>query len=171
MKHSTQYLTQAAIIAALYTVLTHLQNILIPNSATWAIQLRLSEALTALAFFTPAAAPGLAVGCLVFNITYAAALPLDLLVGSLASYLSARCMWLTRKWTVRELPLAGFLMPALFNALLVGWELTHYIGELSFAANALLVALGELAVVLVPGSMLYCAIRSRGLDRRLFGRM
>lgn len=169
MKHNTQYLTQAAIIAALYAVLTHLQNLLLPGSASWAVQMRLSEALTVLAFFTPAAVPGLAIGCLVFNISYAAALPLDFLVGTLATYLSAQCMWLTRKVTVKGLPLVGLLMPALFNALLVGWELTVYIGELSFAVNALSVALGELAVVLVAGSALYTALRSRGLDRRLFG--
>lgn len=169
MKHNTQYLTQAAIIAALYAVLTHLQNLLLPGSASWAVQMRLSEALTVLAFFTPAAIPGLAIGCLVFNISYAAALPLDFLVGTLATYLAAQCMWLTRKMTVKGLPVLGLLMPALFNALLVGWELTVYIGELSFAVNALSVALGELAVVLVAGSLLYTALRNRGLDRRLFG--
>ena len=170
MKHNTQYVTQAAIIAALYAVLTHLQNLLLPGSASWAIQMRLSEALTALAFFTPAAAPGLAIGCLVFNISYAAALPLDFLVGTLATYLAAQCMWLTRKVTVRGLPVIGLAMPALSNALLVGWELTAYIGELSFAVNALSVALGELAVVLVPGTMLYHALCSRGLARQLFGK-
>ena len=57
-KH-TRKLAHAAIFAALYAALTHFQNILVPGSATWAIQLRLSEALCVLAFFTPAAAPGL----------------------------------------------------------------------------------------------------------------
>ena len=81
MSKNTRFLTHAAIIAALYAVLTHLQNLILPGSATWAIQMRLSEALCVLAFFTPAAIPGLTVGCLAFNITYAAALPLDFLVG------------------------------------------------------------------------------------------
>lgn len=171
MKHNTQYLTQGAIIAALYAVLTHLQNLLLPGSASWAIQLRLSEALTVLAFFTPAAVPGLAIGCLVFNIAYAAALPLDPVVGTLATYLAARCMWGCRKCTFRGLPVAGFLMPALFNALLVGWELTAYIGEASFLLNALSVALGELAVMLVPGVMLYRILGAHGLARRLFGQV
>lgn len=171
MKHNTQYLTQGAIIAALYTVLTHLQNLLLPGSASWAIQLRLSEALTVLAFFTPAAVPGLAIGCLVFNISYAAALPLDFLVGTLATLLAAQGMWLTRKLTIRGLPLVGLALPALFNALLVGWELTVYIGQLSFPVNALSVALGELAVVLVPGGMLYRILDGNGLARRMFHRM
>ena len=98
MKKHTRYLAHAAIIAALYAVLTHLQNILLPGSATWAIQMRLSEALCVLAFFTPAAAAGLSIGCLIFNMTFAAALPLDFLVGTLASYLAAKGMWLTRSW-------------------------------------------------------------------------
>lgn len=89
MNRNVRHLTHAAIIAALYAVLTHMQNLLVPNSATMAIQFRASEALCILAFFTPAAIPGLTVGCLVFNLTYAAALPLDWAVGSLASFLSA----------------------------------------------------------------------------------
>lgn len=171
MKHNTQYLTQGAIIAALYTILTHLQNLLLPGSASWAIQLRLSEALTVLAFFTPAAVPGLAIGCLVFNISYAAALPLDFLVGTLATLLAAQGMWLTRHLTIRGLPLVGLALPALFNALLVGWELTVYMGQLSFPVNALSVALGELAVVLVAGGMLYRILEGNGLARRMFHRM
>ena len=75
--NKTRYLTQAAIIAALYAVLTHVQNLLLPGTTTWAIQMRISEAMTVLAFFTPAAIPGLSLGCLVFNLTYAGTLPLD----------------------------------------------------------------------------------------------
>ena len=119
MRKNTRYLTQAAIIAALYAVLTHLQNILLPGSATWAIQCRLSEALCILAFFTPAAIPGLTIGCLLFNITFAGALPLDWVVGSLATLLAAAAMWAVRGLTVRGYPLAGMLMPALTNAVLV----------------------------------------------------
>lgn len=171
MKHNTQTLTQGAIIAALYAVLTHLQNLLLPGSASWAIQLRLSEALMVLAFFTPAAAPGLTMGCLVFNIAYAAALPLDPVVGTLATYLAAKSMWLSRKCTFRGLPVPGLTMPALFNALLVGWELTAYIGQVSFPLNALSVAAGELAVLLVPGVMLYRLLDGHGLARRLFGQV
>ena len=151
----------------MYAALTHLQNILIPGSATWAIQFRLSEALCVLAFFTPAAIPGLAVGALVFNLSFAGALPLDFLVGSLASGLAATGMWLTRKYTFKGYPLAGMLMPALFNALLVGWELTFYIGG-GFLLNAVYVAIGEAAVLLILGSALYYAMKLRKLDTRLF---
>lgn len=167
MTKSTRYLTQAAIIAALYAVLTHLQNLLLPGSATWAIQMRLSEALCVLALFTPAAVPGLTLGCLIFNITYAAALPLDFVLGSAATLLAAEGMWLTRRVTVRGYPLPAMLMPAIANAILVGWELTVYIGG-GFGLNALYVALGEIAVLLVPGTILYYALKKRGLDSKLF---
>ena len=168
MHKKTRFITHAALLAALYVALTHLQNVLIPGSASWAIQFRASEALCVLAFFTPAAIPGLTVGCLLFNITFAGALPLDFLVGSLASCLAATAMWLTRRVTVKGFPLLGLMMPALFNALLVGWELTVYIGE-AFVLNALFVAIGEAAVLLTLGNVLYFAMKSRGLDKRLFG--
>lgn len=168
MKKNVRYLTHSALLAALYVALTYLQNLLIPGSATWAIQFRASEALCVLAFFTPAAIPGLTIGCLLFNISYAGALPLDWLVGTLASGLSTATMWLTCRWTVRGYPLFGLLMPALFNAVLVGWELAAYIGG-GFGLNALYVAIGEVAVLLTLGSALFFALKVRRLDTRLFG--
>lgn len=167
MHKKTRHLTQAAIIAALYAVLTHLQNVLLPGSATWAIQCRASEALCVLALFTPAAIPGLSIGCLLFNITFAAALPLDWLVGTAASFSAAWAMWHTRKMTIKGFPLLSFVMPALTNAVFVGWELTVYIGG-SFFLNALYVALGELIVLLTLGTVLFLAIRRRKLDSTLF---
>ena len=167
MQKKTRFLTHGAIIAALYVILTYLQNFLIPDSATWAIQFRASEALCVLALFTPAAIPGLTIGCLLFNISFSGALPLDFLVGSLATLLATGCMYLTRRVVIRGYPLLALLMPALWNALLVGWELTVYIGD-SFWLNALFVAIGELAVLLTLGSILFYAIRSRHLDTRLF---
>ena len=115
MTKRPRLLAHAAIIAALYAVLTHMQNLLLPGSATWAIQMRLSEALCILAFFTPAAIPGLSIGCLLFNLSFSAALPLDFLVGTLATYLATHAMWLTRRITFRGLPVLGLLMPMLVN--------------------------------------------------------
>ena len=168
MRNHVRHLVHAAIFAALYVVLTNWQNFILPGSATWAIQMRLSEALSVLAFFTPAAAPGLAVGCLLFNLNYAAALPLDAVVGTLATWLACKAMWMTRNIRFLGLPLMGLLMPALTNAIFVGWELTVYIGG-GFWINALYVALGEAAVLLIPGSLLYLAMTKRGLDQKLFG--
>ena len=168
MRNHVRHLVHAAIFAALYVVLTNWQNFILPGSATWAIQMRLSEALSILAFFTPAAAPGLAVGCLLFNLNYAAALPLDAVVGTLATWLACKAMWMTRNICFLGLPLPGLLMPALTNAIFVGWELTVYIGG-GFWINALYVALGEAAVLLIPGTVLYLAMTKRGLDQKLFG--
>lgn len=165
--NKTRFLTQAAITAAMYAVLTHMQNLLLPGSATWMIQMRMSEALCVLAFFTPAAIPGLSLGCLLFNLTFAETLPLDWLVGTLATFLAAQVMWSTRNVTVKGYPVLGMLMPALANAILVGWELAVYIGG-GFWLNALYVAIGEAIVLLVVGTILFYAIRARHLDEKLF---
>ena len=169
MKKHTRILVHAAIIAALYAVLTHMQNLLLPGSATWAIQMRLSEALCILAFFTPAAVPGLCIGCLLFNLTFSAALPLDFAVGTLATFLATQGMWMMRNLKFKGIPVLGLLMPAVTNAILVGWELSVYIGG-GFWLNALYVAIGELVVLLIPGTALYSAMVKRNLHTRLFGR-
>ena len=168
MRNRVRFWSHAAIIAALYAVLTHMQNILIPNSASFAIQCRLSEAMCVLAFFTPAAIPGLSVGCLIFNITFAAALPLDWILGTLATLTATAAMWGLRRVLVAGYPLPGMLMPALTNAVLVGWELSVYIGG-GFWLNALYVAIGELIVLLIFGSILYRVMKRRHLDTLLFG--
>ena len=167
MKNHPRRLAHAAIIAALYAVLTHFQNILLPGSATWAIQLRLSEALCILAFFTPAAAVGLGVVCLIFNMTFAAALPLDWLVGSAATLGATFAMRALRNVQIRSYPLLSMLMPALFNAILVGLELTAYIGG-GFFLNACYVALGEAIVMFTFGSLLLQLFEKRNLAFHLF---
>lgn len=168
MRKRARFLAHSAIIAALYTVLCYMQNLIFPDSASMAVQFRAAEALCVLAFFTPAAIPGLGLGCLLFNLSFAGALPLDFLVGTLASVLAAGSMHLTRNWKWRKLPVIGLLMPGIFNAVLVGWELDFYIGG-GFWLNALCVAAGEWVVLLTLGSLLYSAMRKRGLDNRLFG--
>ena len=167
MKSKSRFLAQGAMIAALYAGLTYLQNLLIPGSATWAIQFRASEALCVLALFTPAAVPGLTVGCVLFNLTFAGALPLDVPVGGLATLLAAAGMYGLRNVKLKGYPLLAMLLPALTNAFLVGWELSLYIGG-GFWLNALYVAIGELAVLLTLGTALYYALRSRGLANRIF---
>ena len=157
MHRNIRHLTHAALMAALYVALTYFQNLLLPGSATWAIQFRVSEALCVLALFTPAAIGGLSVGCLLFNLSYSAALPLDFLVGTLATALACSSMYLTRKITLRSMPLLSLLMPALWNGLLVGWELSLHIGG-GFWLNAMYVAIGEAAVLLTLGAALYAGM-------------
>ena len=85
-RQKTVQLTQAAIIAALYIVLTFIANAL--GLANFAVQVRFSESLTILPYFTKAAIPGLFIGCLLSNILTGCALP-DILFGSLATLLGA----------------------------------------------------------------------------------
>lgn len=167
MQSKARSIVYAALIAALYVVLTHFQNLLLPGSASWAIQCRISEALCVLALFSPAAISGLTIGCLLFNITFAAALPLDWIAGSLATLFATAAMRALRNVRIKGYPLPAMLMPALFNALIVGWELTIYIGG-AFWLNALYVALGELIVLLVIGTPLLLVFEKRGLHERLF---
>ncbi len=82
----TLFITKAALIAALYVVLTGISAIFSLDRG--AIQIRLSEALTVLPIFTPTAIPGLFFGCVLSDMCFGA-LPLDTLFGSLATLLGA----------------------------------------------------------------------------------
>lgn len=166
---TTRDLTTAAIVAALYTALTLLQNVLFPGSVSMAIQFRVSEALCVLALLTPSAVYGLSLGCLLSNLLSSAALPLDFLIGTAATVLATAAMYALRNVRLFRLPLAALLMPALFNALLVGGELTYYFGELPFALNALYVAIGELVVLFVLGLPLLLLLQ-KGRLKNLLGR-
>lgn len=163
MTRKTRFIAHGALIAALYVALTYLQNFLLPGTTSMAIQFRFSEALCVLAFFTPAAVPGLTLGCLIFNISYTHTLPLDFLLGTLATLLAVGGMYLTRRWTVKGYPLLGMLLPAITNALLVGWEITVYVGG-AFWLNGLYVAIGEAVVLFTAGSALYYGVKARNLD-------
>lgn len=91
-KDNLTFTAQAAAIAAIYVVLT----LIFAPISYGPIQVRISEALTVLPFFTPAAVPGLFVGCLLANIFGGAILP-DILFGSLATLIGAVGSYLLRK--------------------------------------------------------------------------
>ena len=94
MKWSVRHITQAAVIAAAYIVLT----LPLAQFAFGPVQFRLAEALAVLAALTPAAIPGLFLGCLLANTLNPQSLGLvDILFGSLATLISA---WLTWRLTV-----------------------------------------------------------------------
>ncbi len=167
---STLYIVQGAVIAALYAVLTVGQNWLLPGTASAAVQFRVAEALTVLAFFTPAAIPGLTLGCVIANISsVTAGLGFyDMIFGSLASLLAALTMYLLRNVRIKNLPVFGVLMPAIFNGLIVGFEIAFFFGDTGFALPFFLysggcVALGELVVLVVLGLPLTVLIEKSGL--------
>ena len=98
MNKKVLYLVHGAVIAALYVVLTMLANAL--GLANYAIQVRFSEALTILPVFTPAAIPGLLLGCIISN-TMTGCMLLDIIFGSLATLIGAFGTYLLRdknKW-------------------------------------------------------------------------
>ena len=99
-KSNTQMITMGAVIAALYVVLTLIANAF--GLANYAIQVRFSEALTILPYFTPVAIPGLFVGCILSNIL-TGAMPLDVVFGSLATLIGAVCTYyLTNKFPEKK---------------------------------------------------------------------
>ena len=112
-----KYITQAAMIAAIYVVLTLFVSAF--NLASGAIQIRISEALTVLPAFTPAAIPGLFIGCFISNLISGGML-LDVIFGSLATLLGALGTYLLRKWKW-TVPIP----PILSNALIVPFVLAY----------------------------------------------
>ena len=94
-KKRVRFITLSAIIAALYVLLTLFSAIF--GLSSGAVQIRLSESLCALVAFTPAAVPGLTIGCLISNLLTGANL-LDVIFGTLATFLGAIGGRLLRKW-------------------------------------------------------------------------
>lgn len=149
MKNNTLYLTQASLIAALYVVLTIISNF--AGLASGVIQLRLSEMLTILPVFTPAAIPGLAVGCAVANLATGCAL-WDVVFGTLATTLGA----LGTYYIGRKYPYAGPAFPIAANALIVPKVLQVVYGaEGTYWYFMLTVGIGEILSCGVLGIILY----------------
>ncbi|MCK5128462.1 MAG: QueT transporter family protein [Clostridiales bacterium] len=151
---TTKFITYSAIIAALYTVLTLLPMLFGVGIISFgAIQIRVSEALTILPAFTPAAIPGLFIGCLISNTIgvmfgLGAGL-LDVIFGSLATLTAAYLSYLLRnkKWLVP-------LPPVLINAVVVGFLLNYVLGW-PLLATMLWVGLGQVGACYVIGMPLY----------------
>ena len=149
------FLTQAAMIAAIYVVLTY---IFAPISFG-EIQVRISEALTVLPLFTPAAIPGLFIGCLLGNIAGGALLP-DIIFGSLATLIGAVFTYLLRS----RKPVFGTLPPVISNVVIVPLVLKIAYGvNLPLPFLMLTVGIGEVISCMILGLIVYYALnRYRG---------
>ena len=163
-------LAVGAVIAALYVVLTYAQEMIFPSSTSMAVQFRLSEALTMLCIFTPSAIPGLTIGCIFANLVSMGALPVDMILGTFASFLAAVCIYRTRKICIRGLPVVAALMPAIFNGIIIGAEIEIFFIDgpfnfVSFLTQAGFVALGELGVCLTLGLILVKAIKNKNFEK------
>ena len=131
----TKFLTQAAVIAALYAALT----IFIMPLSYGVMQFRVSEAMTALPMFTPAAVPGLFVGCMLANIVSPVGL-VDVVIGSAATLIAA-----VLTYKLRAHKLVALIPPVLANAFLVGGELYYFYNvDFSLIACFFWVGLGEM---------------------------
>lgn len=141
----TKFLTTAAVIAALYTALTYAFAFM----SYGPVQFRIAEVLTVLAYFTPAAIPGLTLGCILANIASPLG-PVDILIGASATLVGAVL--------TRVLPKAfAPLPPIIANAVIVGLEL-HFLLSSPLLATMGYVALGEAVVCIIGGYAFMFAI-------------
>ena len=148
---SILFLTQAAVIAALYVVLTFIASALGISSGV--IQIRFSEALTVLPYFTPAAIPGLFIGCLLANLLTGAALP-DILFGSLATLIGAV---FTRK--LRKYKWLAPVPPILANALIIPFVLLWAYGINPLWFSFITVTIGEVISCGILGMLLLFTLK------------
>ena len=182
----TSYIAQAGMIAAVYAACTLAALVLLQGLAWGPVQFRISEALVALAVLTPAAVPGLAIGCVIANLanmvisgTGALGL-LDVVFGSAATLIGA--LW-CRKFADR--PAIALLGPVLANALIVPAYLPILLQGLGFYTipfttisldgayipmylfGLVATGIGEAVVVYVLGLPLVSALRKANVFKRL----
>lgn len=155
-KFTTRDIVNNAIVCALYVAITY---ILFPISFGQ-FQVRVSEFLVLLCFFNPNYIVGLTLGCALTNIySSVTGMPFDILIGTCATFLSCFCISISKQMLIAT------LFPCIFNALLVGVELTYIAGLASkgselvfFWTNFGLVFLGEFIAVTIIGYILFMSL-------------
>ena len=151
-RSSTLFVCQAGIIAAMYVALTY---VFAPISFG-AVQVRIAEALTILPIFTPAAIPGLFVGCVLGNILGGGVI-WDVIFGSIATLLGAIGTYLLKK----KNPIFGTIPPILANTLIVPFVLRYAYGvdDMAFPLIVLSILAGEILSCGVLGGMLGISLK------------
>lgn len=168
-KEKLNYIITGALIAAAYAGLTHLSNVF--GLAYGPIQLRISEILTILPVFTPAAIPGLTVGCFIANIgSFNAA---DLVFGTAATLLAALLTYMLKSIKIKGVPFLAFFMPVIVNALIIGLEIAlFFLPEgatlWGFVISALEVGAGELIVCIGFGTPFYLVMKKYRIFEKTF---
>ena len=169
MKFTTRRIAFAGILAAVYAAVT----IATSSFAYGQIQFRIAEALTVLCCFTPAAIPGMLVGCMAANLaSYVSTW--DFLIGSFATLLACIMTWAmsrnldAKRWKIWFVPLPTILC----NAVIVGAEIAFFFDDRSFwtaySLNALSVGAGEAAVMYLVGvPLLFWLLSNTGMSRTL----
>ena len=179
----TRFIAQAGMIAATYAALTTVAILLLQGLAWGPVQFRISEALCVLAILTPAAIPGLTVGCIIANLialvvngTGALGM-LDVVFGSVATLIGALICW-----KLRSRPAIAVLGPVLANAFIVPAYLPLMLQGLGFYTipftsisldgayipmylfGVIATGIGEAAVMYILGLPLLAALRKSGLS-------
>ena len=149
MPISLTTMVQAAMVAAIYVVLTFIANAL--GLANYAVQVRFSEALTILPYFTPAAIPGLFIGCLLSNVLTGCALP-DIIFGSLATLIGALGTYGLRKWKW-----CAPICPIIANTLIVPLILIYGYG-LMIEGMTVLQCFGYYCLTVGAGEIISCGV-------------
>lgn len=171
-KNNVYHLTQAAAIAAIYVVLTFVANFF--GLSNGIIQIRFSEALTILPFFTPLAIPGLFVGCLISNLL-TGCMPLDVIFGSIATWIGAYGTYLIGKAAHKQssrtinrlLCIVSPLPPIIANTLIIPFILAYvYEFEGSIPYFMITVGAGEVISCGILGMFLFYAMQK--YEHRLF---
>lgn len=170
----TRFIALSAAIAALYAALTYVAAAL--NLAYGPIQFRFSEVLTVLPAFTPAAIPGLTLGCFLSNLASPLGI-VDWVFGTAATFLAALGTAALSKIRWNNLPVLAPIPPVLTNAIIVGLEVSclsqsgafawENFSPAAFAAGAFSVGIGELTVCFLLGLPFMAAMEKTGLARKL----
>ncbi len=163
MKKSVRYLATGGVVAALYVALT---AAFAPISFGFT-QFRISEVLVLLPVLTPAAIPGVAIGCFLSNLLFGGLGPIDVIFGTLATLLGA----LGTRWLRKLAPLAP-LPPIVLNALIVGTYLVYLLPQpvapTPYWESMLAVAIGEIVVLYLLGLPLIYLLMRIDARHRLF---
>ena len=152
----TKFITKAGIIAALYVVLTFITNLF--GLADKAVQVRFSEALTILPVVTPAAIPGVTLGCLISNIVIGCT-PIDIVFGTLATLIGAIGTYLLKKNKY-----LAIIPPILANTIIIPFVLMYSTGtELNFWYCAFTICIGQIISCGILGLYLLKQISKRNI--------
>ena len=155
------YLTYASMIAALYVILTWMSDIL--GLAYLTPQIRLGEALCVLTWFTPAAIPGLFIGCIISNLTMGCVV-WDVIFGSLATLIGAFFgSKMRRKWLV---PLPTVISNTVVVPFIILYCYMDGVGLELYTVTAIGVFAGEVLSAYVIGLILLYAVDKRNIFRK-----
>ena len=159
-KIDVKFVATSAVIAAAYVALSFVSAAF--GLAFGPVQFRISEVLCVLPVFTPAAIPGLFVGCILTNLISFS--PLDILFGSLATLIAAVLTYWLRNIKFKKIPLLAFFPPVIVNAVIVGAEIAVFFMPNkallpAFLISAAQVFLGQAAVCYVLGVPFYFAMK------------